>query len=80
MSHTRKPPLVTGISPNEGISWTKVTIRGENLGMGPTDLIGKVKKAVSVSMAVLCIQQSLFGNVQLLIIYGSGIMKTLDRQ
>ncbi|XP_053099804.1 exocyst complex component 2 isoform X2 [Hemicordylus capensis] len=40
MSHTRKPPLVTGISPNEGIAWTKVTIRGENLGMGPTDLIG----------------------------------------
>ncbi|KAH0617961.1 hypothetical protein JD844_016772 [Phrynosoma platyrhinos] len=40
MAHIRKPPLVTGISPNEGISWTKVTIRGENLGMGPTDLIG----------------------------------------
>ncbi|XP_066479614.1 exocyst complex component 2 [Tiliqua scincoides] len=40
MSHARKPPLVTGISPNEGIAWTKVTIRGENLGMGPTDLIG----------------------------------------
>uniref|UniRef100_A0A8C5WPW5 Exocyst complex component 2 n=1 Tax=Laticauda laticaudata TaxID=8630 RepID=A0A8C5WPW5_LATLA len=40
MSHTRKPPLVTGISPNEGIAWTKVTIRGENLGTGPTDLIG----------------------------------------
>ncbi|KAJ7338482.1 hypothetical protein JRQ81_012372 [Phrynocephalus forsythii] len=40
MSHARKPPLVTGISPNEGISWTKVTIRGENLGLGPTDLIG----------------------------------------
>lgn len=41
MSHTRKPPLVTGVSPNEGIAWTKVTIRGENLGTGPTDLIGK---------------------------------------
>ncbi|XP_070603271.1 exocyst complex component 2 isoform X2 [Erythrolamprus reginae] len=40
MAHTRKPPLVTGISPNEGIAWTKVTIRGENLGTGPTDLIG----------------------------------------
>ncbi|NXJ75015.1 EXOC2 protein, partial [Trogon melanurus] len=40
MSRTRQPPLVTGISPNEGISWTKVTIRGENLGTGPTDLIG----------------------------------------
>lgn len=31
---------MTGISPNEGIPWTKVTIRGENLGTGPTDLIG----------------------------------------
>ncbi|XP_015669447.1 exocyst complex component 2 [Protobothrops mucrosquamatus] len=40
MSHTRKPPLVTGISPKEGTAWTKVTIRGENLGTGPTDLIG----------------------------------------
>uniref|UniRef100_U3KF33 Exocyst complex component 2 n=1 Tax=Ficedula albicollis TaxID=59894 RepID=U3KF33_FICAL len=40
MSRARQPPLVTGISPNEGISWTKVTIRGENLGTGPTDLLG----------------------------------------
>ncbi|KAM5321098.1 exocyst complex component 2 isoform 2-T6 [Glossophaga mutica] len=40
MSRSRQPPLVTGISPNEGIPWTKVTIRGENLGTGPTDLIG----------------------------------------
>ncbi|XP_025058187.1 exocyst complex component 2 isoform X2 [Alligator sinensis] len=40
MSRSRQPPLVTGISPNEGISWTKVTIRGENLGTGPADLIG----------------------------------------
>ncbi|XP_013377292.1 PREDICTED: exocyst complex component 2 isoform X2 [Chinchilla lanigera] len=40
MSRSRQPPLVTGISPNEGIPWTKVTIRGENLGTGSTDLIG----------------------------------------
>uniref|UniRef100_A0A4W5NFK2 Exocyst complex component 2 n=1 Tax=Hucho hucho TaxID=62062 RepID=A0A4W5NFK2_9TELE len=40
MSRVRQPPLVTGISPNEGTSWTKVTIRGENLGTGPADLIG----------------------------------------
>ncbi|XP_070320251.1 exocyst complex component 2 isoform X2 [Odocoileus virginianus] len=40
MSRSRQPPLVTGISPNEGIPWTKVTIRGENLGTGPADLIG----------------------------------------
>uniref|UniRef100_A0A2I3T671 Exocyst complex component 2 n=1 Tax=Pan troglodytes TaxID=9598 RepID=A0A2I3T671_PANTR len=40
MSRSRQPPLVTGISPNEGIPWTKVTIRGENLGTGPTDLVG----------------------------------------
>ncbi|NWY97160.1 EXOC2 protein, partial [Loxia curvirostra] len=40
MSRARQPPLVTGISPNEGIAWTKVTIRGENLGTGPTDLLG----------------------------------------
>lgn len=47
MSRARQPPLVTGISPNEGISWTKVTIRGENLGTGPTDLIGKLKRKLS---------------------------------
>ncbi|XP_066578867.1 exocyst complex component 2 isoform X2 [Amia ocellicauda] len=40
MSRARQPPLVTGISPNEGTPWTKVTIRGENLGTGPSDLIG----------------------------------------
>ncbi|XP_069047018.1 exocyst complex component 2 isoform X2 [Lepisosteus oculatus] len=40
MSRARQPPLVTGISPNEGTSWTKVTIRGENLGTGPADLCG----------------------------------------
>ncbi|KAK6490689.1 exocyst complex component 2 [Huso huso] len=40
MSRGRLPPLVTGISPNEGVGWTKVTIRGENLGTGPADLIG----------------------------------------
>lgn len=41
MSRARQPPLVTGISPNEGTPWTKVTIRGENLGTGPNDLIGE---------------------------------------
>ncbi|XP_008335141.1 exocyst complex component 2 [Cynoglossus semilaevis] len=40
MSRVLQPPLVTGISPKEGPSWTKVTIRGENLGTGPADLIG----------------------------------------
>ncbi|XP_034003142.1 exocyst complex component 2 [Trematomus bernacchii] len=40
MSRARLPPLVTGISPKEGAAWTKVTIRGENLGTGPPDLIG----------------------------------------
>lgn len=41
MSRAHQPPLVTGISPKEGAAWTKVTIRGENLGTGPADLIGK---------------------------------------
>ncbi|RVE73702.1 hypothetical protein OJAV_G00033700 [Oryzias javanicus] len=40
MSRARPAPLVTGISPKEGAAWTKVTIRGENLGTGPADLIG----------------------------------------
>lgn len=33
-------PVVTGISPIEGVPGTKVTIRGENLGSRPEDLIG----------------------------------------
>ncbi|KAM9832036.1 LOW QUALITY PROTEIN: exocyst complex component 2 [Neosynchiropus ocellatus] len=40
MSRPRPPPLVTGISPKEGAAWTKVTIRGENLGTGTADLVG----------------------------------------
>lgn len=52
MSRSRQPPLVTGISPNEGIPWTKVTIRGENLGTGPTDLIGKVMASDALWQAV----------------------------
>ncbi|XP_077450841.1 exocyst complex component 2 [Stigmatopora argus] len=39
MSRARPSPLVTGISPKEGEAWTKVTIRGENLGTGSADLI-----------------------------------------
>ncbi|XP_045529762.1 exocyst complex component 2 [Pieris brassicae] len=34
------PPVVTGISPKEGPPGTRVTIRGEFLGTGATDLIG----------------------------------------
>lgn len=33
-------PIVTGISPKEGPPGTRVTIRGENLGKSPQDLIG----------------------------------------
>ncbi|CAG9808798.1 unnamed protein product [Chironomus riparius] len=33
------PPLVTGISPKEGPAGTKITIRGENLGLRANDLI-----------------------------------------
>ena len=41
LSSVRKPqPLVTGISPKEGIPGTKVKIRGENLGVNAKDIIG----------------------------------------
>ncbi|XP_064641021.1 exocyst complex component 2-like isoform X2 [Lineus longissimus] len=36
----KDPPLVNGISPKEGPPGTRVTIRGENLGFEPKDLIG----------------------------------------
>lgn len=35
------PPVVTGLSPNEGPPGTVVKIRGENLGESPSDLIGE---------------------------------------
>lgn len=57
MSRARQPPLVTGISPNEGAPWTKVTIRGENLGTGPNDLIGNTH---AHSHCTLQIQSLLF--------------------
>lgn len=34
------PPIVTGISPNEGPPGTRIKIRGENFGNKPNDLIG----------------------------------------
>jgi len=33
-----KSPVVTGISPKEGPPGTRVTIRGEHLGINPNDL------------------------------------------
>ena len=33
------PPFVNGISPREGPPGTKITIRGENLGITATDLV-----------------------------------------
>ena len=41
MFTSRRPaPQVTGISPKEGPPGTRVTIRGENLGVDARDLIG----------------------------------------
>ena len=34
------PPVVTGISPKEATAGIKITIRGENLGTTPNDVIG----------------------------------------
>ncbi|KAL8560897.1 hypothetical protein ACOMHN_059081 [Nucella lapillus] len=36
----KNQPLVTGVSPKEGPPGTRITIRGENLGIDPRDLIG----------------------------------------
>ena len=40
MSKTSKAAVVTGISPKEATPGTKITIRGENLGTNPADLLG----------------------------------------
>ncbi|XP_005101772.1 exocyst complex component 2 [Aplysia californica] len=40
MAPRNAPPLVTGVSPKEGPPGTRITIRGENFGDDPRDLIG----------------------------------------
>ena len=50
LGNPRKPlPLVTGISPKEGPPGTRVTIRGENLGIDVKDLIGKSTLRIQAS-------------------------------
>ena len=33
-------PVVTGVAPKEGPPGTKITIRGENLGLSQNDVLG----------------------------------------
>ena len=45
-------PVVSGVSPNEGPPGTRLTIRGENLGDSPRDVMG-VSHSVCVCVCVL---------------------------
>ena len=36
-----QPPVVTGISPKEGVPGQQIIIRGENLGVSHADLAGR---------------------------------------
>lgn len=45
-------PVVTGLSPKEGPPGTRVIIRGEFLGIKPTDLIGKRNVKLGKSIAL----------------------------
>ena len=40
MDDGSQSPVVSGVSPNEGPSGTKLTIRGENLGESLKDIVG----------------------------------------
>ncbi|CAD5206582.1 unnamed protein product [Bursaphelenchus okinawaensis] len=42
MATTSACPIVTGVSPKDGIPGTQVTIRGENLGSGQSDLVALI--------------------------------------
>ena len=41
------PPIVNGISPREGPPGTKITIRGENFGISPQDLVRLYNKRIT---------------------------------
>lgn len=41
-----KSPVVTGISPKEGPPGTRVTIRGEHLGINPNDISSNSNKNI----------------------------------
>lgn len=42
--YSQQLPVVSGVSPNEGPPGTRLTIRGENLGMSKSDIIGKCQQ------------------------------------
>ncbi|KAI1724959.1 exocyst complex component sec5 domain-containing protein [Ditylenchus destructor] len=42
MSRSRAVPIVTGISPHQGVPGTQVTLRGENLGLDQNDLVALI--------------------------------------
>ena len=46
------PPIVTGISPKEASAGMKITIRGENLGVSPEDLLGVLVLGCDALMTV----------------------------
>ncbi|XP_072169116.1 exocyst complex component 2-like [Diadema setosum] len=46
----REPPKVTGLSPKEGPPGTKLTIRGENLGLNAKDLFNVTVCGVNVTL------------------------------
>ena len=46
------PPTVTGISPKEATAGMKITIRGENLGVSPEDLLGVLVLGCDALMTV----------------------------
>ena len=51
------PSIVTGVSPKEGPPGTRVTIRGENFGNGPDDIIGIKKKNFPLEFAFMYVLQ-----------------------
>lgn len=52
-----KSPVVTGISPKEGPPGTRVTIRGEHLGINPNDISSNLHKYI--------ILKSIYSNIKI---------------
>ena len=70
-------PLVSGVSPNEGLPGTKITIRGENLGSRKDDIICESVNQLLV-VTYLASHTLFFLSLTAIVICGSNCIDSLE--